>query len=186
MQLAESLSALAAQGVGGRPVVVRNALNGIAVFTDEQTKITNQWAAIGDPHGKDVLEVSPSILANPQFREMVLRGIFTIEESPEVLQAALDAQRAHWQSRQLQAANASVEIEKSKDTVIATGASCIAPKGRELCGSYALVMGKDVTSHPPLCTEHMTLARNYASTETGRIIEGKPEVIWRRVTLAQA
>lgn len=186
MQLAESLSALAAQGPGGAPVVVSNQLPGIVTFTDENTRINITWAGKGDPNGGDVKEVSPVILANPQFREQVLREIFHIEAGPDVLQRALDLQRAHWQSRQLALSSASAEIEKAQDTIVATGQPCIAPKGRDLCGSYALVMGKNSGEQPPLCEEHASLARQYFAHETGRQVDGKPEVIWKRATVAHA
>lgn len=183
-QMAQSLSALATQGVGGAPVVVRNNLPGIVTFTDDNTKIQTIWEGRNDRNGGDVKEVPPSLLQNPQFREQVLRGIFEIvdmDNNSDVLQHALDAQRAHWDARQLEAANASAEIQKANDTVIATGQPCIAPKGRELCGSYSLVMGTDPTAEPPLCDEHKSLARAYAPQQTGRLVDGKPEVVWKRV-----
>jgi hypothetical protein len=112
-----------------------------------------------------------------------LRGIFEVIDTslhPEVLQSALNAQRAHWDERQLTAASAAAEIEKSNDVVIATGQPCIAPEGRELCGSYTLVMGNDPSQEPPLCTKHEALAPFYVSQQTGRLVDGKPEVVWKR------
>lgn len=188
MQLAESLSAIAASaGPGAAPVVVRNMLPGIVCFTDENTRISVTWQGHGDVNGGDVKEVSPTLMANPQFREQVLRGIFSVERSAEVLQAALDLQRNHWNNRQLALQNASAEIEKANDTVIASGQPCIAAKGRELCGSYALVMGKNPDEQPPLCQDHAHLVTQYAPTETGRArSDGKPEIIWKRVSVTHA
>lgn len=189
-ELAQRLSFLARQGgTSGEPVVIQNNLPGIATFTDENTKIQTIWEGRGDPQGRDVKEVPPILLQNPQFREQILRGIFGLVdtlEHPEILGNALDAQRAAWDSRQLALASASAEVEKANDVVIATGLSCIAPKGpRELCGSYALVMGKTPEDHPPLCQDHIHMAAQYAPTNTGRLVNGKDEVIWKRVTVSQ-
>lgn len=186
LALSSSLTTLAQQAAGTAPVVVRNKLNGIATFTDENTKIQVIWEAYGDPTGKDIKEVSPLLLNNPQFREQILRGIFEIVDTqinPDVLANALNAQRGAWEARQLAASNAAVEVQKANDVVIATGQSCIAPRGpRDLCGAYALQMGKEEdNSRPPLCAEHQHLAPQYAPTTTGRQVDGKDEVIWKRV-----
>jgi len=177
------LSVLARQDT---PVAVRNQLPGIVTFTDDNTHINMVWAAHGDVKGADVKEVPPSMLLNPQFRENVLRGILSIEVDPGILERSLQLQRAEWAHRQLEKANASAEVQKANDTVVATGVACIAPKGpRELCGSYALVMGKNPDEHPPLCAEHQHLSSQYAPTYTGRQVNGKDEVIWKRVSLVQ-
>lgn len=179
--LAHKLTLLSAGTAG--PVVIRNNLPGIATFTDENTKIQTIWEGRGDKKGGDVKEVSPVLLQNPQFREQILRGIFEVvdnDANPDVLANALNAQRASWELRQIEALSASAEIAKANDTVIATGQPCIAPKGRELCGSYSLVMGKDPSQEPPLCEEHKKLAPLYTATQTGRLVDGKPEVVWKR------
>lgn len=181
---ARNLSVLSQDG-STAPVVVRNNLNSIVSFTDETTRISNIWAAANDPHGGHVKEVPPSLLRNPQFREMVLREIFSVEGDPEVLENALDRQRQHWRDRQQLAADAAIELHKSADQVVAMGQACIAPRGRgELCGSYSLVMGNDEAarrSTPPLCAEHQNQAALYQPSMTGREIDGQQEIIWRRI-----
>jgi hypothetical protein len=173
------LAALARQDM---PVAVRNQLPGIATFTDENTKINMIWQAHGDPNGGDVKEVHPSMLLNPQFRENVLRGIYTVESDPDVLNNALMLQRHGWDQRQAETANAAAQIQSAADQTVATGVSCIAPKGpRELCGVYAMVEeGSDPNSKPPLCAEHLHLARLYVPSPTGRQVNGKDEIIWKR------
>lgn len=188
MQLTEGFTTLADLGVGTGPVVVRNNHGNIATFTDENTRAVYTWEAAGDPHGRDVKEVSATILANPTFRENVNKGIFAIENDQDILRQALDAQRSHWQSRQHQAENAQVEIENAQAQVVAAAEPCIAPRGRELCGSYAVVSGNDQSGEPqpPLCGEHKHLAPQYQPNTTGRVVDGKPEVIWKRVTPTRA
>jgi hypothetical protein len=180
----EELAALG--GPERRTVVIRNTLPTIATFVDDTgaSRIAMKWEAAGDPHGGDVREVPQELLANPQFREMVYRGIYAIDTDPQILRRALEAQRSHWDSRQLSAASAEVELMRSQDQVVATGQPCIAPRGRELCGAYGIVDEK-TKDQPPLCPEHRHLAPQYKPNETGRVIDGKPEVVWRRAAAAR-
>ena len=170
----------------GVTIVIRNNQPGHTVFQDDNTKVVTVWDAAGDPYGGDVKEVSPTLLANPTFREHLLRGVFGIVEAPEELERAVEGMRAKWTNQQNKAANAAIELEETKNQVVATAQTCIAPKGKELCGSYAIVMGKDPSERPPLCAEHMPLAGQYVPTETGREVDGKPEVVWKRAQLVRA
>lgn len=184
MLLASELNRMMQEGV---TIVVRNMQPGITVFTDDNTKIVTTWDANGDPYGGDVREVPPTILANPIFREHIMRGIYKIEEAPEVLQEAMEGMRTKWANQVHKAANAALEIESSQEQVVATAQTCIAPKGKDqLCGSYAVVMGKDPSERPPLCAEHMVMAGQYSPQPTGREVDGKPEVIWKRAQLVRA
>lgn len=187
MQLpAIELSRLAREG---DVLVARNAQKGIVTFTDDVTKTTMVWEGSGDYAGADVIEVPASLLKNPKFREAVLRGILLIEDAPDVLQEALDKQRAEWDARQQKSQNAQVELQKTNDRVVARGVSCIAPKGGkgEICGSYGLVMGQNPSERPPLCGEHAHLAGQYVATETGRIgSDGKSEVVWQRASVVRS
>jgi hypothetical protein len=118
----------------------------------------------------------------------MLRGILTIEEAPEVLQAALDAQRAEWEQRQQKAQGAELELQRNNDRVVGRGVSCIAPNGSkgDVCGSFGLAMGQNPTERPPLCSEHVHLASQYVASETGRIgDDGKAEIIWKRASVTR-
>lgn len=183
MPLASDLSNLATEGA---VIAVQNQLPGIVVFTDDAQKIVVTWEAKGNAAGKDIVECPATFLRNPKFRETVLRKILTIEDAPEVLQAALAAQTAAWDQRQQASQDAEQTLTKMADAVVAHGVACIAPKGKELCGSYGLVMGKNATEHPPLCTEHQSLASQYIAVDSGRIVDGKPEIVWTRAKLVRS
>lgn len=167
----------------GDLLVTRNTERGIVVFTDEASKISVTWEGANDAAGGDVVECPATFLKNPKFREIILRGLIEVEEAPEVLQEALDRQKAEWDQRQQKAKNAEVELQRTNDRVVARGVSCIAPAGKgALCGSYGLVMGQNPSERPPLCAEHQHMASQYVSSETGRTdANGKSETTWQRV-----
>lgn len=168
-------------------LAVSNSLPGIVIFHDEQLKTTYEWTAKGDPNGKDVVDCSPELLKNPRFREHVLRGIFVIESAPEVLQTALDAQKADWDARLQNMADSQANLEKAANRVVAHGQSCIAPKGSKgvLCGNVSLVMGINPNEQPPLCAEHAHMRSQYVATASGRVVNNKEEMTWKRVQIAQ-
>lgn len=183
---AAELTRLAQEGI---LLTARNTQPGIVVFTDEAQHISLTWEGKGDPAGGDVHECPASLLKNPKFRETVLRGIIIIEDAPDVLQAALDKQLAEWDQRQQRLQSAQEDLERANDRIIGRGVPCIAPEGGkgELCGSTALVMGKNPNERPPLCAKHAHLASQYVLTETGRVDgDGKSETVWQRIALVRS
>lgn len=178
MQVASELTRLAKEGDA---IVVRNTQPGITIFSDEQLKLTTEWGPNGDPNGNHIREVSAAYLRNPEFRQNILRGIFVIEDAPEILQEALDAQKAEWDSRQQTKIDSAKTLQHMADRTIGRGLTCIAPRGRTLCGSITLKMGNDPEEHAPLCPEHSHMVNEFAREETGSFgADGKPVTVWRR------
>lgn len=181
MPLLADLNELARSGV---PVTVSNQTTGIVVFNLDEAnlKAAIVWGRQGDPTGDDVKQVSPNYLLSPNFRDVLLRGLLKVEDGPEALDAALAAQHANWSARQVarDTANSNVLV-KEAENVVATAATCIAPKGRDgLCGTFALQNQGSESQTPPLCAEHLNLASHYTGIETGRTVAGRPEVLWKR------
>jgi hypothetical protein len=169
-------------------IVLRNTRPGYTVFQDDNTKVTLVFAGAGDPAGEDVQQCSAALLKNSRLVRAVSIGILQIEEAPEALQAALDAQRNEYESREAKMAEAADLAQRAADRTVARGIACIAPKGSrgELCGSYTLA-AQNPRERPPLCAEHQHLASQYAIMETDNIDDnGKAEVVWRRASLSRA
>jgi hypothetical protein len=177
---AQELTRLANEGDA---LVVRNTLPGITIFGDDQLKQTTEWQGAGDPNGGDVMEVSALYLKNPHFRKAVLREILVIEDAPEILRDALAAQKSEWDSRQQAKADSASTLQRMADRTIARGLTCIAPKGKALCGNISLVVGQNPNERPPLCAEHQHMVNEFVPSETGRVIDNKNEIVWKRVGL---
>lgn len=170
-------------------ITVRNAIKTWVIHTDPILHIDFTWAPAGDPDGEDVQEVTAAALRNRDFRKFLAREMLVVEDAPEALAEALEAQRQAWQRRQQQVAAAGEMATSVADRTVARGVACIAPGLRgEVCGSYALVMGKTGKSdRPPLCGEHSHMSSQYVYTELDTVdSDGKPEVIWRRASLVRA
>jgi hypothetical protein len=178
-----ALSRLAAEG---DILAVRNTQAGITVFSDPQLNHTTEWAGDGDPNGGHIREVPAIYLRNPEFRQNLLRGIFVIEEGPEALAEAVAAQQAEWASRQQARADSAQTLERMADRTIGRGLTCIAPKGKALCGNITLAMGAKASEHPPLCPEHSHMVNEFVAVPTGKIKDGKEEMGWRRAKFAGA
>lgn len=174
---AQQLTRLANEGDA---IVVRNTLRGISVFTDSDQQ-TTEWQGTDDPNGGDIVECPATYLKNPHFRQAVLRGLFVIEEAPEVLAAALEAQISEWNSRQQSKADSAASLQRMADRTIARGLTCIAPVGKALCGNISLVSGQNPSERPPLCSEHQHMVNQFVPSETGRVIDSKNEIVWKRV-----
>lgn len=168
MPVAQDLTKLAN---AGDVIVVRNTQPGITIFEDPDNGVSARWEAAGDLNGEDVREMSAIALKSPDFRSTLLRGILVIEDAPEVLAEAVALSVAQWQSRQQTQADSKAAILRASDRSIAKGKTCIAPKGRDLCNSIAVVS----ENRPPLCTEHVLLVNQYSKVEGS---DGTPT--WKR------
>jgi hypothetical protein len=156
----------------GDTIAVRNTLPGIAVFQDDNLNVSTTWEGSEDPNGGHIREISATALRNPDFRSSVLRGIFEIEDAPDALAAAVAASKAEWESRQQARADSVAAIDRVSKRTIARGKVCIAPKGRDVCGTIAM----DIENRPPLCAEHAAMASQYIQ------VEGPEGPIWKRAS----
>jgi hypothetical protein len=178
-----TLSRLASEG---EIIAVRNTQPGITVFSDPQLNHTTEWAGDGDLNGGHIREVPAIYLRNPEFRQNLQRGIFVIEEAPEALAEAIQAQQAEWASRQQAKADSAKTLERMADRTVGRGKTCIAPKGKDLCGNITLAMGAKADERPPLCPEHSHMVNEFVAVATGQIKDGKEEMGWRRAKFAGA
>jgi len=169
-------------------ITVRNTMNTFTVFEDASRNLSYLWGPAGDPDGEDLQEVSSVVLRHPGFRRAFARGIYEIEDAPEALQEAMEAQKKAWEARQARVEQAGSLAQRASDRTIGHGVQCIAPGVRgEICGSYSLAMGQNPNERPPLCAEHIGLANQYVIVETDIIgPDGKAEVVWRRASLVRA
>jgi hypothetical protein len=167
------------------PTMVRNTAAGPTVFSDGTNNI--EWAPAGDPAGGDIQPVPASVLENVQFHRTMARRILVVEEADDVVASALAAHRQDWETRlaaQRTASTASIDQAPQNDSVIKT---CIGPSGRspdQLCGADVPIKQAKVNEIPPLCAMHSGLSGQYIATETERIVEGKPEVVWVKARIA--
>lgn len=167
----------------GETITVRNNENTITVFV---AKLDGQeepieWEAHGSPVGGDVQEVSAVLLKNAKFRKALQRGIFDIVEADdeEVLDA-FAAQKAAWES-QRQAKDEADRLVSMQQPRAYSGHQCLAQEGRAQCAEFAI--SSKTNERPPLCSKHSHLSHQFAPEETGKFVDGKPEVNWVRVQL---
>lgn len=165
-------------------IVVRNTQAGIATHTDELLKQTTEWSGTGDTSGGDVKEVPAAYLRNPSFRDAIMRGIYIVEDGEEMLMRSIEQLRQEWQGRLDAKADSNDALKRTSNKSVGKGANCIAPKGANICGNIALVLGDDDHPRPPLCGEHAHMATQYTRVATGRLVGGKEEMTWRRGSVA--
>lgn len=167
----------------GEAITVRNKVKSITVFVAKIDGVDEQseFQAYGDPNGNDVLELPSVYLKNANFRTALKRKILEIVDAddPDVLDA-FEAQNRAWDAQQA--------AKEESDRMVAlqsprafSGIQCLAQEGRAQCSEFAI--SSKVSERPPLCSKHAHLSHQYAPEETGKFIDGKPEVQWRRVTL---
>lgn len=167
------------------PTMIRNTQDGPTVFSDDVAKVTIEWAGKGDPMGGDVQPVPAAFTDNVQFQRAIHKGLLSIETADDAVQASIDAQRAEWDSRmqrQREAGKQSLDQVSDNDLV---QENCIGPSGRGdgICGQVVPVRSATRYDKPPLCAAHQSLAMNFVAEETGRLVGGKPEKAWARVTM---
>lgn len=165
--------------------LVRNNQAGPSVFTDDRLKQQVEWQGSGDPNGLDIQPVPDDMLDSVHFQRAVVRGIFSIEEGTEKADEIFAMHRREWEDRQDRANDAgkeALDLVQDKDELVL---SCIGPKGHtgELCGEQVLVKSAKRNEAPPLCAKHQNLKPKFLPEESGRIVNGKPEVVWRRATV---
>ena len=145
-----------------------------------------EWQGKHDPNGGDIQPVSEYMQGLPQFQRVVRRGILShVPADDPILDMALDAQQAHWDSRQSQTsetAAAAIDQQANNDVVVIP---CVGPNprgGNGICGTEVTVRDLDKDKKPPLCNIHESLAPQFIPEDV--IINGKPAKTWTRATMA--
>lgn len=167
--------------------MIRNKQGGPTVYSPNASpKDYIVWERSGDPNGGDVMPVSEEVLSQPQFQRILQRGVLEIVDDADTIKTATEAQIAHWNERQsygeTQAAE-SIEYAVQNDLVMAT---CIGPsaRGEGKCGVEVSVKESELSTRPPLCSQHESLAPSFIP-EVGQDDEGKTITKWLRVTMGE-
>lgn len=169
----------------GESIIARNTQDTITVFVakiDGNEEIS-EFGPKGDPHGGDVMEIPSKYLKNAQFRKILRKGIIEIidGDNPDVV-TAFEADQASWAAQQ-SAKHESDQFLDQQQVRAFSGVQCIAQEGRGTCAEFAISAQKNNREKPPLCSKHAYLAGQYTPEETGRFVEGKPEIHWNRVSI---
>lgn len=169
----------------GETITVRNNESTITVFVakidgDEEPI---EWGAHGSPIGDDVQEVSAVLLKNAKFRKALQRGIFDIVEADdeEVLDA-FAAQKSAWKAQRAAKEEADRLVAMQQPRAY-SGSQCLAQEGRLQCPEFAI--SSKASEKPPLCSKHAHLSHQFTPEETGKFVDGKPEVNWVHVKLGR-
>lgn len=146
------------------------------------------WEGAGDPNGNDILEVSDDVLAMPQMKKNMKRGIFEVVESQEEIDAAETAQREHWDKTRQGAQSSTQTIldkpqDKSFDVLTCIGPSDNSQSGKT-CDAVVTMKAADLAERPPLCDRHKNLASQFVPTDD-MDDQGKKSTTWSRVTLSR-
>jgi hypothetical protein len=168
------------------PIMVRNTTKGPVVFSNSPSDYV-EWQGAGDGMGGDVQPISPTWVDNPQFRRMMTRGIFEVEQADDEIQAVLDKHKADWDRRALERESATkdaIDQAPNNDMLVR---SCLGPgsKPGENCGTDVSVKVQDQDKKPPLCTSHEHMAGQFVPQATERIVGGKQEVVWKSIAMGR-
>ncbi len=164
---------------------VRNTMDMIAVFTmkvDGADEVS-EFGPANDPKGDDIMELPSSYLKNAQFRKQLQRGVFEIidGDDPAVVEA-FSSQKRVWEASQAAKSEADHLVDRNQVRAF-SGLNCIAQEGRGTCPEFAISASKNNREKPPLCSKHAHLSSQYTPEETGKFVEGKPEIQWNRVQI---
>lgn len=167
--------------------MIRNTQAGPSVLT--WGKANNDyimWEGVGDPNGGDIIEVPEDVLAMPQFRKMVKRGVFEVVVDQDEIDAADQAQQDKWENIRKGAHEETESVlerpqDKSFDVLTCIGPSDN-PRSDDTCDAVITMKEADLKENPPLCARHKNLRGSYIPTD--EVDEnGKNSTRWSRVTI---
>lgn len=170
------------------PTMVRNHQAGPTTFSDDATgQKPVVWQGAGDVNRQDVRPIPDAFLESVAFLQAVENGIFSIIDSERDRTAIQDAHRRQFQAAQERQQSAGTEYFDSKPNEDIIVTSCIGPAGKtgKLCGETVTLTAQQRGNTVPLCIKHSYLKVQFIPTETGKVVDGKPEVTWSRPTLGQ-
>jgi hypothetical protein len=168
------------------PLMVRNTHAGPAVFQygkDQENFV--EWAGAGDGNGGDVQAVPSALLNNPQFRKMLVLGVYVVEDDPTMAAEVENAHRTSWETRQAEQQNASaasIDIAPDNDFIVSKCIAHVTPY--KVCDADVSVRARDRFEEPPLCPEHKSHAKDYVPKGTGRLVGNQSEMVWEKVRVA--
>src|ERR1700752_3298388 len=163
------------------PTMVRNNQAGPTTFSDDSTgQKPVVWQGRGDRNRQDVRPVHDALLESVAFQQALENGIFSIVQTEQERREAQDAHRRQFQQAQERQQSAGLDVldQAPNNDIIVT--DCIGPKGKsgQLCGEQVTLTAEQRGVVPPLCTRHTCLQSRFVPTETGKVVDGKPEVTW--------
>jgi hypothetical protein len=168
--------------------MVRNRQPGPTTFSDDSTgQKPVVWQGRGDVNHQDVRPVPSAFLESVAFQQALETGIFEIVASDEEAARIREAHRAQFQSAQYKQQHLGDDVldhQPDNDMLVK---ECIGPNGKsgKPCGEQVTVASRELNSAPPLCNKHRALRSQFVPVETGRVVAGRPEVMWTRPRLGQ-
>lgn len=169
------------------PTMVRNNQAGPTTFSDDSTgQKPVVWQGRGDNNRQDVRPIPDAFLESVAFQQALENGIFSVVESEQDRRAAQDAHRKQFQEQQRRQQQVSEALDERPDNDMFV-LDCIGPKGKSgsVCGAQITLKSSEIGKTPPLCTQHSYLKAQFVPVETGRVVNGKPEVSWTRPRMGQ-
>jgi hypothetical protein len=157
----------------------------ISVFVIRQdgNEEISEFQPKGSADGSDIMELPSTYLKNAQFRKQLQKGIYEIidADDPDVIDA-IDAQKRAWEDQLAAKSENDILVARQQPQAF-SGEECIAQEGRGQCTRFAIKANSN--EKPPLCSTHLHLASQYTPEETGRFLNGKPEVRWNRIQVTR-
>lgn len=169
-----------------KATMVRNQQPGPTVFGDDSTGLKPVvWQGTGDPNGGDVKPVPDPLFESVQFQSALAYGIFSVVEDPAEQRRIQESKRQQFQEAEQQRQNISTAVLDTPEDNDILMKECIGPSGNsgKLCGETVQIRANKVNDAPPLCQKHGYLKSQFVPQETDRIVGGKPEVVWVRMTV---
>ena len=151
------------------PYALRNLLsNPVLVQPHDQRPLI--WRAAGDPSGEDIQMISDELRDDISIRRAIKLGNLALMDNEEDIDRAYETQRTAGQkqaSQAAQAVNAVIDVQSTEHVMV--GLPCIGPGTRSgvACEQQAILPLNQRDQLPPLCTEHTSLAGQYALVDGG-------------------
>jgi len=151
------------------PYALRNRLsNPVLVHPHDQRPLI--WRAAGDPSGEDIQMISDELRDDISIRRAIKLGSLELMDNEEEIDRAYEVQRTAGQTQASTAAQAIkdvIDVQSTENVMV--GLPCIGPGTRAgvTCEQQAIVLLNRRNQIPPLCTEHASLAGQYALVDGG-------------------
>lgn len=152
--------------VTSAPLLVRNCMPGVTMFSDPPNRFSVEFAARGDATGGDFQQVPASLADNIAFIRAVSRGVLEVVEMDDGVREKLEQSNARWR-RQRDETDRALEasMDRSSEQPMVTE-PCVGPgMGQDnRCGDAVYRRPQEAQEKPPLCPRHQHLAHEYVIT----------------------
>jgi hypothetical protein len=165
-------------------VLMRNTQAGPTVYTSPSGQQV-EWEGAGSLTGADIQPVSVEVLKEVQFQKNRNRGIF--EKVTQDQAAILEQHRQEWVDNDHRRRNASLDALEAVSDNDFHMVGCVMPLGMAVgaktCSVEVPMTVAEQRTKPPLCNEHKSEAPSFYPEETDQMVQGKPVIVWRRISM---